>query len=156
MSKSDWYIVNGVARWWDGEKLRRFKWTEPKGWYQFQGENYYWDGKNWLDDFDEDKSIAEGDKISISTIYILIFILGIVGGSSFIYSGWSILANKGCDSVTWGVEYNQYFNYQCFPNHSGEMGQASAGLLALISGVGFVLFSGYPLYKQIQEKKNKN
>ena len=44
------------------------------------------------------------------TIYLLIFALGLVGGSSFIYAGWSILANKNCDSVTWGVEYNQYFS----------------------------------------------
>ena len=90
----------------------------------------------------------------IWTIYILIFALGIVGGSSFIYSGWSILSNKNCDSVSWGVEYNQYFSYQCFPTGSGEMGQATAGLLALIGGAVFLFFSGYPLYKQIQENKN--
>ena len=87
-------------------------------------------------------------------IYILIFALGLVGGSSFIYAGWSILANKSCDSVTWEVEYNQYFGHQCFSNNSGEMSQATAGLLALIGGAVIVLFSGYPLYKQIQEKKN--
>ena len=87
-------------------------------------------------------------------IYILIFALGLVGGSSFINAGWSILANKSCDSVTWEVEYNQYFNHQCFSNNSGEMSQVTAGLLALIGGAVIVLFSGYPLYKQIQEKKN--
>jgi len=97
---------------------------------------------------------VEGDKTLIWTIYILIFALGIVGGSSFIYSGWSILANKNCDSVTWGVEYNQYFSYQCFPSDSGEMSQATAGLLALIGGAVLLFFSGYPLYKQIQENKN--
>ena len=90
----------------------------------------------------------------IWTTYILIFALGLVGGSSFIYAGWSILANKNCDSVNWGVEYNQYFSYQCFPTGSGEMGQATAGLLALIGGAVFLFFSGYPLYKQIQENRN--
>ena len=90
----------------------------------------------------------------IWTIYFLLLALGVVGGSSFIYAGWLILSNKSCDSVTWGVQYNQYFNYQCFPNDSGEMGQATAGLLALIVGVVLLVFSGYPLYKQIQESKN--
>lgn len=84
----------------------------------------------------------------------MIFALGLVGGSSFINVGWSILANKSCDSVTWEVEYNQYFNHQCFSNNSGAMSQATAGLLALIGGAVIVVFSGYPLYKQIQEKKN--
>ena len=90
----------------------------------------------------------------IWTTYILIFALGLVGGSSFIYAGWSILANKNCDSVNWGVEYNQYFNYQCIPNNSGEMSQASAGLLALVGGFIVLFLSGYPLYKQIQENRN--
>lgn len=61
MSKSDWYIVNGVARWWDGEKLRRFKWTEPKGWYQFQEVDHYWDGENWLNELDKDESKIENE-----------------------------------------------------------------------------------------------
>jgi hypothetical protein len=34
------------------------------------------------------------------------------------------------------------------------MGQATAGLLALIGGAVLLFFSGYPLYKQIQENKN--
>jgi hypothetical protein len=34
------------------------------------------------------------------------------------------------------------------------MGQAAAGLLALIGGAVFLFFSGFPLYKQIQETKN--
>ena len=90
----------------------------------------------------------------IWTTYILIFALGLVGGSSFIYAGWSILTNKNCDSVNWGVEYNQYFNYQCILNNSGEMSQASAGLLALVGGFIVLFLSGYPLYKQIQENRN--
>ena len=42
----------------------------------------------------------------------------------------------------------------CFSTGSGEMGQATAGLLALTGGAVFLFFSGYPLYKQIQENKN--
>jgi hypothetical protein len=34
------------------------------------------------------------------------------------------------------------------------MGQTTAGLLALIGGAVFLLFSGFPLYKHIQEDKN--
>ena len=87
---------------------------------------------------------------------LVIFAIGLVGGSSFIYSGWSILENKNCHSVTWGVENSQYFNYHCFSSNVGEMGKTSAGLLALICGSVFLFFSAFPLYNQVREKKRNS
>ena len=45
--EADWYLVEGVARVWDGEKWRRFKWAEAPGWYYFQNVSHYWDGAEW-------------------------------------------------------------------------------------------------------------
>jgi hypothetical protein len=57
----EWYLVDGVARVWDGESWLSYKWTEPKGWYDFQGEEYYWDGKEWYSDDDEDEVDEDED-----------------------------------------------------------------------------------------------
>lgn len=45
--EEDWYLVEGVARYWDGEKWRRFKWAQAPDWYDFQGVSHYWDGAEW-------------------------------------------------------------------------------------------------------------
>lgn len=47
MSKSpkpDWYVIDEVPKYWDGEKWRRFKWPEPPGVYVIQDVEYYWNG----------------------------------------------------------------------------------------------------------------
>ena len=59
----EWYLVDGVARVWDGETWLEHKWTEPKGWYEFQDEEYYWDGRGWYakDDDDDDDDYDDDD-----------------------------------------------------------------------------------------------
>lgn len=46
--KPDWYVVDEVPKYWDGEKWRRFKWPEPPGVYVIQDVEYYWNGSNML------------------------------------------------------------------------------------------------------------
>lgn len=43
----EWYLVDGVAKFWDGTRWRRFKWQEPPGVYELDGVNYYWNGIKW-------------------------------------------------------------------------------------------------------------
>lgn len=45
-SNPDWYVVDDVPKYWDGEKWRRFKWPEPPGVYVIQDVEYYWNGSN--------------------------------------------------------------------------------------------------------------
>ena len=95
MSKPDWYLVDGVAKFWDGEKLRRFKWTESEGWYEFQGVSHYWNGIHWNDEISSRSSqYLVTEKVTkelkpkglsrlklsfmVYFIYLIIF-LGIVG-----------------------------------------------------------------------------
>jgi chromosome segregation ATPase len=61
-NQPEWYLVDGVARVWDGESWLSYQWTEPEGWYEIQGENHYWDGKNWYADFDENDEKLEEDE----------------------------------------------------------------------------------------------
>ena len=46
-SEEGWYFVDGVAKVWDGEKWRRFKFEYPPGRYAISGEPHYWDGAEW-------------------------------------------------------------------------------------------------------------
>jgi hypothetical protein len=45
-TKPDWYVIDEVPKYWDGEKWRRFKWPEPPGVYVIQDVEYYWNGSN--------------------------------------------------------------------------------------------------------------
>ncbi|MCX6427401.1 MAG: hypothetical protein NTU82_04520 [Actinobacteria bacterium] len=49
-SKGAWYLVNGVARFWDGKEWVDFDWDFEPGWYEFQGLNHYWNGIDWETD----------------------------------------------------------------------------------------------------------
>lgn len=46
-SEPGWYITDDTAKYWDGEKWRKFKWSNPPGVYEFDGIEYYWNGQTW-------------------------------------------------------------------------------------------------------------
>ena len=46
-SEVGWYFVDGVAKVWDGENWRRFKFQYPPGRYVISGKQHYWDGAEW-------------------------------------------------------------------------------------------------------------
>lgn len=47
---ANWYLIKGVAKYWDGESWYEDEWSEPEGLYELGNCVMYWDGKSWLTD----------------------------------------------------------------------------------------------------------
>ena len=62
--ESDWYLVDGVAKYWDGDKFRKFIFNFPVGWYDFQGNVLYWDGIALVEDDGLALVEDDGNKLS--------------------------------------------------------------------------------------------
>ena len=55
---SGWYIIEGKAKYWDGETWRKNKFNQPPGEYQLQNGAMRWDGTDWHELESEEINVA--------------------------------------------------------------------------------------------------